>query len=426
MKNKLTHNLGLKIVAVVAAILLWLINVNLNNPLSNQQISNLSVQMINTGYITSQGKTFKVMENTDTVRLTVRAPKNVLSEISRESFSLRADFSKITEENTVPIEWVLNDRTLEGELESVHLDKEYVKLQVENHRSRQLAITVVKTGSLPAGYVTGRTDTETNMMSISGPESVLSTVAKAAVEVSLDSVTSDVEIVAKIRLLDADGNEVTSSDIQKSIQDVKVTIPVYPTKEVPIRYGSSGSVEDGYVLTGLAAASPATVLIAGKENAINNVEEIVIPETELDVTAARENVTVTVDIRPYLPADVSLADTGFDGRVTLTALVEPILHRTFEFDTDAVQILNIPENWLAELVAGQKISVTVYGLQADLNAIDANSLTPHTDVDTLKDDDGGITPGEQDIEIRFLMPDNVRQETAVTARIRLVELTPEE
>ena len=140
------------------------------------------------------------------------------------------------------------------------------------------------------------------------------------------------------------------------------------------------------------------------------------------VTAAREDVTATVDIRPYLPADVSLADTGFDGRVTLTALVEPILHRTFEFDTDAVQILNIPENWLAELVAGQKISVTVYGLQADLNAIEANSLTPHTDVDTLKDADGRVTPGEQDIEIRFLMPDNVRQEAAVTARIRLVEL----
>lgn len=426
MKNKLTHNLGLKIAAVFVALLLWLINVNINNPLITSSYTNLPVQLVNTYSITGQNKVYKVLDNSDSVTVMLRAPREVLQNISREQFVIRADCAQLTEENLVPIEFSLNDKSLENKMESIRMDKSYVHLQVEDQKTRQLGIQVEKTGKLPDGYVAGRSVTETNMMSITGPESVIATVAKAVVEVSMDSVTSNVEIVARIRLRDADGNEITSSDIQKSIQDVKVTVPVYPTKEVPVRYSSSGTVASGYALTRLEPSIPETVTVAGKESLLSQLEYIEIPDTELDVTDATEDVTVTVDVRKYLPADVTVAGENFDGRVTLTARIEPILRRTYEIPADEVQILNIPEHWLAELLPDQKLEVTVTGLQEDLSVIDREGLTPHTDVSTLQEEDGSYASGEHTIEIKVLLPEGVRQEDTVTARLRLVRIAQEE
>ena len=44
---------------------------------------------------------------------------------------------------------------------------------------------------------------------------------RQVVDISLDNVTANVEIDATIRLLDADGNEITSSEIRKNVDSVK-------------------------------------------------------------------------------------------------------------------------------------------------------------------------------------------------------------
>lgn len=62
---------------------------------------------------------------------------------------------------------------------------QYVQLQVENKKTRQLSIEVAKNGTLPDGYATGRIDMETNTLSISGPESAVNAVSRAVVDISL-------------------------------------------------------------------------------------------------------------------------------------------------------------------------------------------------------------------------------------------------
>ncbi len=422
MKNKLLHNLGLKIMAIFFAALVWMIAGSFNDPLRDSVFYNVPVQLVNTGSITRQEKTYEVLNNTGYVRITVMAASSVLDGLTRDNLVVRADCSRLTEEGTIPIEVSLNDSVLENNIKSIQADKEYVQLNVENASSRQLTINVVKTGTLPEGYITGRTVTESNMMSISGPESAVEQVRRAVVEVSMDNVTSDVEIVAQIRLLDADGAEVVDSSIRKSIENVKVTVPVLYTKEVAISYEISGTVAEGYALNGVSSVEPATVLIAGKESDLERVEGIEIPASELDVTDASGTVTRTVDIRRYLPDDVTLAGTVFDGRVTLTAEVEAIRRRTLNIPEDVVQVLNIPDGWLAELVSGQNLRLSLSGLQADLNKITVESITPHTNVATLRDENGEFTQGEQQIEILFVLPGTVRQEERVTASIRLVQI----
>lgn len=425
MKNKLLHNLGLKVMAILFAIILWMIAAGINNPVGTQVFYNVQVQLTNTNSITAQNKTYKVKDSTDRVRVTVRAPRTVLEELSDENISAVADCSKMTEGDAVPIEVTINDRYLADSVESIQKDKEYVSLDIEDKKNRQLSIEVVRNGSLPDGYVTGRVETETNRISLSGPESIVNSVARAVVEVSLDSVTSDVEIEAPIKLLDADGAEITSSDIKKNIDSVRVTVPILSTKEVPVEYEISGSPADGYAMTGVVSVDPSTVLIAGRESALEEVTSIQIPAERLDVTDAEESVTESVNIRDYLPSGVSFGDSSFDGMVSVTIEIERIRRKNIDIEETSIQLLNTPADWQAEVVSGQDITLTVSGLQRYLNLTDAASVTPHADVSTLLDAEGNLPAGEVEITVNFILPDTVQQVSPVTARIRLTRRAQE-
>ena len=78
MAKKLTNNLGLKILAVLIASLLWLIAININDPVG-QQTYTVNVQMVNLSKLTDNNKYVEVLEGSDTIRVTVRAARSVLS-----------------------------------------------------------------------------------------------------------------------------------------------------------------------------------------------------------------------------------------------------------------------------------------------------------------------------------------------------------
>lgn len=424
MKNKLTHNLGLKLMALLFSAVLWMVATDINDPLYENPYYNVPVQLINTGSITAQNKTYKVLDNSDMIKVTVKGPSSVLSNISKDNIVARADLSKLTEDNTVPIELSLNDKSLESDIERISTEN-YLRLEIEEKKTEQLSVQVVKTGTLPEGYTTGKISTDTNTISISGPASVIDPIKRAVVEVSMDGVISDINMQTQIKLLDEEGNEISSSNIKKNIESVKVTVPILKTKEVPVSYQTTGTPEDGYVMTGNITCVPGTVVIAGKESALTEVSEIEIPASELDVTDATESVTRTVDIRKYLPSNISLGDDSFSGNVTLSAEVEAIRRKTISLTESSIPVLNVPDGWLAELIPGQNLRVTVRGLQRNLTEVTEAVIQPHVNVSTILDDSGSLTAGEQEIVVNFIIPENVQQEGTVRAVIRLTKLAEE-
>ena len=54
MKSKLMHNLGLKIMAVLISVVLWMLAVDINDPVINKYINNVQVQLTNTGALTGE------------------------------------------------------------------------------------------------------------------------------------------------------------------------------------------------------------------------------------------------------------------------------------------------------------------------------------------------------------------------------------
>ena len=89
-KYKFTDNLGLKIIAVIFAAFLWLIVVNLDNPVSTQTFSEVPVTIINEDIILSAGDTYQVLGE-EKVSVVVSATRQVRYHGRRCSYGAETD-----------------------------------------------------------------------------------------------------------------------------------------------------------------------------------------------------------------------------------------------------------------------------------------------------------------------------------------------
>lgn len=94
MKRRLMNNIGLKILAFFAALLLWLIVVNIDNPVIDKTFSNIPVTVTNEEVLTADPKnpqTYQIVDGTQTVSVTVVGKRKLLNEIKAEDILATAD-----------------------------------------------------------------------------------------------------------------------------------------------------------------------------------------------------------------------------------------------------------------------------------------------------------------------------------------------
>lgn len=68
MKEKLTNNLALKLLSLALAAFLWMVVVNLDDPVTSVQFSNVPVEILHPEVVTSKGKTYQIPDIQRTCR----------------------------------------------------------------------------------------------------------------------------------------------------------------------------------------------------------------------------------------------------------------------------------------------------------------------------------------------------------------------
>ena len=420
MKKKLTHNLGLKIASILIAICLWLVAVNINDPIS-QRVYTVSVQLLNMSTLTNSGKYVEVLDDTDTVRVTVRASRSVFSDFTEKNIVATADVSKMTEDNLLPIE-VTSSKT-GSKIESIKADKEFVEVSVEDMVKLQKRISVEVLNEPAEGYLLGNISTDQNAVIISGPESVVNKIAKTQVEINVDGATSDVNITLPVHLYDADGHEIDDSRLTTSVKEVFATASVLQRKEVPIEYSVKGEPAEGYIFAGEYIKTPQTIAIAAKPAVLKNVNSIVVEEA-IDIEGASDDVAATVELRQYLPDGVILADGYASGSVSVSAVIEEEKVRILEIPLEQIGLSNIPEGYRARLRGMEDmVVVKLVGLPSQVDSVTEESLLGNVDVTgyLLAGEGENFTEGSYYPSASFALPEYVRLKENVTVHMILEE-----
>ncbi len=406
MKNKITHNLLLKIMSVALAFILWLVVVNINDPDTTKTIRSIDITILNEQAITGQGQgqVYTIKEN-KTAAIVVKGPRSIVDNLDRNDIKATVDFSEVSSVGAVPINIVsLPDGvTLQSKI------TENMKITVEPLLTERFQVEIETTGTPAEGYVVGSTEISPNVVNIKAPESVMEQINRVLIRVDVDGMSTDVTGKSvSLVLIDGNGKEIDYAEnehITMSASTLLAGADILKCQTVPIEVAVSGEVADGYRYTGMEL-SHNSVTLKGTREAISSAVLISVPAydnsnltDELDLTELTENKESVIDILPYLPEGTELLHDS-ERYVTVTLKVEELQKRSLHISTDALNVLNKPENMEITYEVTPDSMIELEGLQTDLAAVSVRALNPTIDL-------SGMGAGTYAFEVEVTVPDEI-------------------
>lgn len=410
--KKATENIGLKLISLGLAFLLWLFVVSIENPVMNMSFSSIPITIENGDVMEAQGKAFELADSSHSVTVTVKAERSVLSELSRDNIKATVDMTEL-EGNKVPID--VKVTRYSDRVQSVSPSKEFANVIIEDLAYSQFRIQVEPAGNVMDGYSVGSTSLQNNVVRVSGPESVVSSIAEAVAVVNVSGMTSEIHTAVPISLLDEDGNPVDTSALDVSLDQATASVEIWKVVEIPVSVSHTGTPAGGYVFTGNITASPATVYVTGDNSALNSCTSVTIPGTELDISGATGDMTKEVNISAYLPSGVYLETSRSDGNIKITADIDEAAFAVVQVPYANLTVEGLPDGMtIGNDMATSMVAVTIRGLKPSLDAINGSALTGTLDLSDIgRDENGNVTPGSYAGKVVLSLPDGVIQDAAV-------------
>lgn len=397
----ITNNFGLKLLAALFAVILWLVVVNIDDPKVSQRFS-ASVVLENTEYLTDQGKYFEVLDDTNTIVFTVTAKRSYLEKLSNTDFKAVANLENAIIDNEsgtgkVPIEVTA---LRYSSLVTISKATQNLEIALDELAQQQYIVGVETTGELAEGCALGEVSVSPNLLKVSGPQSIVSMIDHVTASIDMTGVTEDVVASVIPVLYDAEGNVIDKSNLILNMSTVTVTARVLDTKAVSLIFNVGGTPADGYAYMDMEY-EPQTITIKGKASALNNVTAISIPESALDISGAREDLTQVVDVSEYLPGGVTMADKA-QAKVTVTVHIAQLVTKTVNIFASDIEVLNLPEGYTLSFDTSV-IRAVISGLAEDLDALDTEQIRAVLDA-------GQLTPGTHEAELALELDEGLYNE----------------
>ena len=346
----IAHRWPLKLLSLFFAIILWNFVLGQTNPLRIVRVSDISIQVINQSTLYSNDLTLTepIESSLPKVWVTLEVP---LQEVSRaqEMVVVTADLRGITQEGTATIPLTVTT-TSSGRVVSQSISS--IQVQVEKRVSRTFTVSCTELGSMPDGYYINKTTIEPSSITVTGPASVVQSIQKVQVPVTVQGLTADYQVVQELEFLDAAGESIDTSMISTSNSDAIVSLEIYRSKELPILLDKAvigeDALADGYEIL-LMETVPDAITVIGKPEVVDAMTGV---DIELvDVKDASADVKVTRSIK--LP-------TGAYCRETST--VEVVIR--VQEKTTSVTLQDVPIRYTSlpegmELAASPQLTATV-------------------------------------------------------------------
>ncbi len=377
MKKKLLHNWTLKLASLIVAFLLWFMIIQFEQPMDKVTFSNVKVNLINTELLDNGNKYYEVLNDTDMVRVTVKAPRNVTEKLSASDIIAVADVNNLTNINTIEIDLDVPNE----EVYSVTANHDAVRLHVENRASKWVRVNYGTTGEVAAGYMVTDVSPDQTLVEISGPASAVAQVSYAGVQLSVEGATNSISANVDVSLYNEAGNLLHLNTLSKNVDFIHMDVRVLAAKEVPVDVRTSGKVAEGYLLTGEIETSPEKLMLAGAAATLNGISKVTIPGELVDISGASADVVKVIDIREYLPENIELASKVYNGRVKVTVHVEAEEVRDLQIPVGNIDIRNVPEGLTASYPEEiTECMVKISGLKKNVEALQPVEMLGYVDM----------------------------------------------
>ena len=408
--NKLFQHMGLKILSLILAVILWMIVMNLDDYSITRTIRNIHVEQLNGEAIEKLGKVYDVIDGS-TVDIVVKGPRSVVDALTADSFYASADLSEVSITNSVQINVTPLDSRVAKDITITYVNNT-MNLTIEDKITRSLPIKAVTDGDPAEGYALGTIAVTPNMIDISGPASIVSKVTEVRAILSLEEANESLSKAVVPKCIDAYGEALNSKSVELGVSEVTVKASIYPTKEVPIKISTEGTPQAGVVVTKVNY-NPKTVLVAGDQKLLDELDSVSI--SDVSVEGLSDNKELNIELDKYLPQGVYLADANEEVAVSIE--VEWLQEKVIEIAVEDIELKGTDEekyDYKLEISGVYKLKLR--GLQENLDPVTKESLKVYLNVE-------GRAEGTTDVSPSYEKPSGVT--VALIGRMTLT-ITPKE
>lgn len=373
-----TNNLVLKISSLAVAFLVWIIVVNVSNPIVTRNIS-VPLNVVNANIITDAGKTYSLMgANSVTVSYEVRSRDQ--SRISASDFNASIDLGDmydITGAVPIAVEVVNNKDLIIGAVAS---KPSIVRVSIEDLQRKEFTLTTKITGTPSDGFSVGEVKLDKTNVVVTGPVSVIGQISQIGVEIDVTGLDSDESGRAELKYFDANGNAFVISDsrVSKSFDNVGYSLVMLNGRTLALNFDVGGTAAQGYKFTG-AESTTKSIQVRGQPEVLEGLDSITVPASALSVEGATGDVNITVDIKNFLPANVTAVG---DTKVNVTLKVESLDKKSLTLTVNDLNIVGAKPGAATNIVP-EKITVVVSGLSANLESVTNADLKATLDVSEM-------------------------------------------
>ena len=408
LKMSLTNNIGLKFLAVLIALVLWLAIVNVNDPEKTITVSNIPISVTNESAIISRDMVYNV-KSEQYLNITVSGKRSIVSNLSAEDFRATASLKELSKVNSIPVDVTTKNASLGRKITIVKQSAQTILVDVENVEEKNFTDLVVEyTGKVADGYVAGLSSMSTDEVTVKAPTSIIDKIKKVAVRCSLDGTNTNISKKCPVILYDKNDKEIKSDEIELSDNKIRVNVNVLRAKQVPIstiNKDELGKPADGYVVDDVILSSD-SITVYGSEESLDSIESLDIQD-DIDVSDAKGDVTQNIDVTGKLPKGLSVSG---ESTITVKVLIKKLITRTFEYDASEVSLNDLSSDLDVQLVT-KKVKVTLQGEEEVISQLTKDDMAISADL-------GKVKEGTTTVHVDVAVPDNTTLMNNVAIKIK--------
>ena len=413
MKRRLMNNVGLKILAFLVAFMLWIMVVNIDDPVTHKTFSDIPVSVINEEVLAKaqQPQTYQIVDNTQAVDVTVTAKRKTLSKIKERDIIAVADIKELTLDTQIPIDITING--FEERYDNAQANPRNLQIKLEDEETKRFPIVPTTTGTVRDGFVLGDIQAMPEKVSIRGPKSVIAEISRVEASVSVSGLSKDAILDSELVLYDSNNNIIDQNLLSNNLgtEGVGVSVQILNTKSIPLEFDTSRiEAARGYEFTGITY-EPQTIQISGEREEMSNISSLRVPASALDVSDIREKTEKVIDVSEYLPDNIRLADENA-GSVVVTISVEKDGTKSYDITVGSIMINNLSEELTMSYATADVLELQVRGPK---EALDSLSLEQAISIDLQN----YTADGTYDVPVSVKLPDDCFLEKNVKVRVIL-------
>ncbi len=341
MRRRLTANLGLKVLAFFSAVFMWLVVVNIDDPVTEKTYTGIPVSVINEEVVTTTNRTYQIVDNTQEVMVTVSANRSVLNKIRSEDIIAVADMKELSLGTQIPIEVSIP----RYKYEKVYTSPVNLQVKIEDEAKNNFPITPSTIGTVREGYVLGDLKPNPEKVTLRGPKSVIDSISRVVAEANVSGLSENADIEGRLILYDVNNNVIDQTLLANNLgkDGVSVRVTLHQIRSVPVKPDSSMITAATGCKVSNVMVEPKEVRVTGEEEDLDKLDEIEIPAEDLAISDLTERTERMVDISSYLPEGVTLVDENA-GSVVVTILIEQPGVKNYEVSTSSITVNNLAED----------------------------------------------------------------------------------